>query len=55
MAATQQDKSDLVNGNQSEYEENEGALNFEKNHTEMNLQLTHQIRSRELSKIFRQV
>ena len=31
MAATQQNKSDLMQGNQSEYEENEGALNFEKN------------------------
>ena len=43
MAATQQDKSDLVQGNQSEHEENEGALTLEKNHTEMDFQLTHQI------------
>ena len=31
MAATQQNKSDLIQGNQSEHEENEGALNFGKN------------------------
>ena len=48
-------KSDLVQRNQSEHEENEGSLNFGKMHTEMNLQLTHQIRNRELSKRFHQV
>ena len=31
MAATQQDKSDLVQRNQSEHEENERSLNFGKN------------------------
>ena len=31
MAATQQNKSNLIQGNQSEHEENEWALNFGKN------------------------